>query len=341
MRKISKHFPFTLSLSLSDFVASRLNFIRQVSKTIKRAFTMVELVIVILIVGILALIALPKVTHHDRIVELAEQIANDIRYTQMLAMRNDVDYGSISDGAYREGMLWTIYFFEEDRSVNYNIHSEEAYERFGGLGEMDEFGDYGGYTFGHWRFPLPRHVDARPFSGLSITSIKYGIMRHTYPNTHYHSIHENRHLGSPEERIFARGPNGDLLGCWQKWNSWEAKHLKYDAKTRCNKRFHIRPEDKIIVTFSSRGCFVLPNRQYALPTNTRSFGISFDNMGSPHVPEGMYDGLYNIDTAGSFYARKYRPNQGCDIILRSQKKKAVISVWGETGYVSVKYYDMP
>ena len=52
------------------------------------AFTMVELIAVILIVGILSLIALPKL-QEDRLPELAEQMAADIRYTQMLNMQNN------------------------------------------------------------------------------------------------------------------------------------------------------------------------------------------------------------------------------------------------------------
>jgi hypothetical protein len=309
---------------------------------------MVELVIVILVVGILALIALPKVTHHDRIVELAEQIANDIRYTQMLAMSNDVDYGSISSIApkldresARANLLWTIVFFGI-------IQNEEDY-RLNNLSDPRYL-----YIDGAWTFPFPEYIDGHPpiYSLYSAaTDLRYGIMRHTFPYSAMDKhVHENRNSGSPEERIFARGSNGDLLGCWQKWNSWEAKHLKYDAKTRCNKRFHIRPEDKIKVTISKKGCIVPPGVPASGGGHVESVGISFDNMGRPQVPRGYGMGAYNETYYGhhtphgsfyGFYIRKYIPNQGCDIILRSQKKKAVISVWGETGYVSVKYYDMP
>ncbi|WP_295141005.1 type II secretion system protein [uncultured Campylobacter sp.] len=62
---------------------------RQVPKTLKRAFTMVELIIVILVVGILALIALPKVKE-DRLYEAVDQIVALIRYTQQLAIQDNL-----------------------------------------------------------------------------------------------------------------------------------------------------------------------------------------------------------------------------------------------------------
>ncbi|OPA76498.1 hypothetical protein BFG05_04730 [Campylobacter pinnipediorum subsp. pinnipediorum] len=54
---------------------------------IKRAFTMLELVFVIAIVGILSALAIPR-SNKDPLREAANQIMADIRYTQHLAMQD-------------------------------------------------------------------------------------------------------------------------------------------------------------------------------------------------------------------------------------------------------------
>ena len=53
------------------------------------AFSMLELVFVIVVIGILAATAIPSLSRHP-LQESAEQIATHIRYTQHLAMMNDV-----------------------------------------------------------------------------------------------------------------------------------------------------------------------------------------------------------------------------------------------------------
>ncbi|MDP3466327.1 MAG: type II/IV secretion system protein [Sulfuricurvum sp.] len=52
------------------------------------AFTMLELVFVIIVIGILAVLAMPNFNRHP-LQEAAEQIASHIRYTQHLAMVDD------------------------------------------------------------------------------------------------------------------------------------------------------------------------------------------------------------------------------------------------------------
>lgn len=52
------------------------------------AFTMLELVFVIIVVGILAVLAMPNFSR-DSLAEAAEQVATHIRYTQHLAMTDD------------------------------------------------------------------------------------------------------------------------------------------------------------------------------------------------------------------------------------------------------------
>jgi len=53
------------------------------------AFTMLELVFVIIVIGILAVLAMPSFTSNP-LQRAAEQVASHIRYTQHLAMVNDV-----------------------------------------------------------------------------------------------------------------------------------------------------------------------------------------------------------------------------------------------------------
>ena len=53
----------------------------------KKAFTMLELVVVIVVIGIIAAAALPRI-NDDHIAEAADQVMSHIRYTQHLAMQD-------------------------------------------------------------------------------------------------------------------------------------------------------------------------------------------------------------------------------------------------------------
>ena len=55
----------------------------------KSAFTMLELVFVIAVIGILASAIIPRIDR-DTLYEASEQLLNDIRYTQHMAMMDDV-----------------------------------------------------------------------------------------------------------------------------------------------------------------------------------------------------------------------------------------------------------
>lgn len=54
----------------------------------KRAFTMIELVMVMVVVGILVAVALPRL-NRDNVYQAANQVASHIRYAQHLAMQDD------------------------------------------------------------------------------------------------------------------------------------------------------------------------------------------------------------------------------------------------------------
>lgn len=111
----------------------------------KRAFTMIELVFVIVVVGILAAIMIPKLNRNASR-EAANQILAHIRYTQHLAMQDDKYENFVSDNPVRWfRMRWGVAFnntslqkcsIDEpgvvtwkysvffDKSLNGNINSE-------------------------------------------------------------------------------------------------------------------------------------------------------------------------------------------------------------------------
>lgn len=71
-----------------------------------RAFTMIELIFIIVVVGILAAVAIPRVERNG-LIEAADQLASHIRYTQQLAM-NDNKFSANDDNWHRKG--WRIEF---------------------------------------------------------------------------------------------------------------------------------------------------------------------------------------------------------------------------------------
>ena len=111
----------------------------------KRAFTMIELIFVIVVIGILAAIMIPKLNRNASR-EAANQILTHIRYTQHLAMQDDKYENFISNQSKPWFKLrWGITFNETslkecsidkpgvktwkysvffDKSVNGNINSE-------------------------------------------------------------------------------------------------------------------------------------------------------------------------------------------------------------------------
>lgn len=72
----------------------------------KKAFTMIELIFIIVVVGILAAVAVPQINRNS-LVEAADQVAAHIRYTQQLAM-NDNKFDPDDPDWFRR--LWRIQF---------------------------------------------------------------------------------------------------------------------------------------------------------------------------------------------------------------------------------------
>jgi len=78
----------------------------------KTAFTMIELIIVIVIAGILAAVVMPRF-ERDRLREATNQVVRHIQYTQHLAMVNDVYDATLVQTGPRpewEMMMWAIHF---------------------------------------------------------------------------------------------------------------------------------------------------------------------------------------------------------------------------------------
>ena len=71
-----------------------------------RAFTVIELVFIIVVVGILAAVAIPRVERNG-LIEAADQLSSHIRYTQQLAM-NDNKFNANDDNWHRKA--WRIEF---------------------------------------------------------------------------------------------------------------------------------------------------------------------------------------------------------------------------------------
>ena len=76
----------------------------------RRAFTVLEVVFVIIIIGILAVVTLPKFKKNN-LLQIANQIVSHIRYTQHLAMFDD-KFDPKKQYWYKE--LWQIRFFKKD-----------------------------------------------------------------------------------------------------------------------------------------------------------------------------------------------------------------------------------
>jgi len=84
------------------------------------AFTMLELVFVIIVIGILAVLAMPDFRPHP-LQQAVEQVAAHIRYTQHLAMSDD-KYDPNDQLWFREN--WQIEFVSTASNVWYKIYSD-------------------------------------------------------------------------------------------------------------------------------------------------------------------------------------------------------------------------
>ena len=107
----------------------------------KKAFTMLELVVVIVVIGIIAGAALPRI-NDDHIAEAADQVMSHIRYTQHLAMQ-DSKFDPTDANWFKK--RWSITFtrasfcggksewrysvYHDDRNVTGNLNSANEVAR--------------------------------------------------------------------------------------------------------------------------------------------------------------------------------------------------------------------
>lgn len=82
-------------------------------KCYKKAFTLIELIMIIVVVGILAVAVIPRVDR-DTLVEATNQVASHVRYTQHLAMLDD-KYDPKDPNWYRN--RWKITFNNNSYSI--------------------------------------------------------------------------------------------------------------------------------------------------------------------------------------------------------------------------------
>ena len=107
----------------------------------KKAFTMLELVVVIVVIGIIAAAALPRI-NDDHIAEAADQVMSHIRYTQHLAMQ-DSKFDPTDARWFRKrwsitftraafcegGNEWRYSVYHDDRNVTGNLNSANEVAR--------------------------------------------------------------------------------------------------------------------------------------------------------------------------------------------------------------------
>lgn len=94
-------------------------------KCYKKAFTMIELIMIIVVVGILAVAVIPRVDR-DTLVEATNQVASHVRYTQHLAML-DNKYNPRDSNWYQN--RWKITFNNNSYSItsgNTNAKNPQA-----------------------------------------------------------------------------------------------------------------------------------------------------------------------------------------------------------------------
>ena len=97
----------------------------------KKAFTMMELIFVIVIIGIIAVVVIPR-TGSNKLVEAATQVISHIRYTQHLAMVDD-KFNANDSNWYKK--RWQIRFRRSSNMSGYVIFSDLNAQRNVDVGE--------------------------------------------------------------------------------------------------------------------------------------------------------------------------------------------------------------
>ena len=251
----------------------------------RKAFTMLELVVVIVVVGILAMVATPRFKD-DQLAELVDQTVSLIRYTQHLAMQ-DNPFDPQDPAWFKK--RWTIQF----------IHCDS---------KRGVFGAKSGAPFGFTVFKLT--------------------------NT----------SGGPNSAVFAKDPlnPNKLIYSGFRYNS---SSVTCDPNL-WNKTYSV----------SNRGLTAINvNGFYAKNVNgncpnalSNSQSLSFDEFGRPHFSfaYSTQSRPYGGTTPHCGGTNQFTEGAGFDnvrykIELHGRNKIASIYIERETGFVHVKYRDIP
>lgn len=98
----------------------------------KKAFTLIELIMVIVIVGILAFVLLPRQTD-NRLITAANQVAKHIRYTQHLALMSDKF--DANDTSWFKN-YWQIYFHQIPNNIWSGSNDDIGYTIFSDIASV-------------------------------------------------------------------------------------------------------------------------------------------------------------------------------------------------------------
>lgn len=98
----------------------------------KKAFTMLELVFVIVVIGILSAIVIPRIGS-NKLQEAAIQVVSHIRYTQHLALVDD-KFDTSDTEWFREN--WQIEFVSGTTEVGYKIYSDRNHLGYANSDEL-------------------------------------------------------------------------------------------------------------------------------------------------------------------------------------------------------------
>jgi len=179
---------------------------------IRKAFTMLELVIVIVVLGILAALAIPRL-ERDIKQEAADNILSAIRYTQHLALQDNKHLASDPKWQQR---FWHIYFGTCDGEKFYAIGSDENMETSNN-GRVDFLESAldpanGKRIWAHDGAGCAGSYDMKDLSPEIFLSKKYGVASYSATGGCTKSYLGFDHLGRPYSDAFPTSTTPDYSG---------------------------------------------------------------------------------------------------------------------------------
>ncbi|MCZ6160298.1 type II secretion system protein [Campylobacter ureolyticus] len=230
----------------------------------KKAFTMIELIMIIVVVGILSVIIIPRIDRNT-LLEATNQIVSHIRYTQHLAMM-DNKYNPKDPNWYKK--RWMIEFTANSHSINNNDCQGNC--------------------------------------------LAYQI---------YSDTTTSGNLNSPNE--VAKDPNNPNRYLSAGWSG-----MSNPDKAKRNPNLNIEKKYGIKEINFSQSC------GGGTKNNNKNKSISFDETGRPMqkvATTGNYDKITYEESVQRYL------NDNCTItLIDDTDKRAIITIYAETGYVTYK-----